>query len=383
MESVNVKEELSVEFVLILPNKGNQCNLTKVKSEAELENEENSNRTDKFVCGICDKKFFNKQLLQQHKGIHEPKVECKICDKSLAVLSLKRHMKIHALKMQPNKFKCEKCEKTFLTRTNVKQHEKTHEKPFECDKCGKRFAKKLDLSEHLLMHLNSKAFQCNICYVKFTSNKNLQFHLRAKHEIGSKEFKCSECSFKSTTRKEILLHRSKVHRSLHCKICDQTYLHKNNFNDHLKAHENFDVDDGELKCKKCQSKFESFRGFQIHFKSTHENQPKNFECKTCKKKLSSAPNLNKHKLTHMKKSFFQCDHCLKSFQNKFNLLAHLVEKHVSSTKFFKCKICSYQTKSKGDLRKHLKIHNKTFKCPKCGKMFAQKPQLDRHSKTHG
>jgi Zn finger protein HypA/HybF involved in hydrogenase expression len=72
-------------------------------------------------------------------------VECKICHKNLTVLSFKRHMKIQDLKTQPNQFKCEKCEKTFLTKNSQNQHLKTHEKPFECDKCGREFAKKLDL----------------------------------------------------------------------------------------------------------------------------------------------------------------------------------------------------------------------------------------------
>jgi uncharacterized Zn-finger protein len=271
MDQIKVKEELSVEFVLILPNKENQFDLTKVKSE----NVENSNRAaDKFACEICDKEFANKKLLWQHRKSHEPKVECKICHKSLTVLSMTSHMKIHELKTQPNQFKCEKCEKTFLTKHGLNQHEKAHENPFECDKCGKGFSWKQQMKQHLQIHLNVKAFQCNICDVKYSSNHSLQTHLRIKHGIGNKEFKCSECSFKSANYMEVKLHRSKVHQNLHCKVCGQTFQNKTKFNDHMKGHENFDVDDGDLKCKICQIKFENFEDFRSilkdHMKSNRE-----------------------------------------------------------------------------------------------------------------
>jgi KRAB domain-containing zinc finger protein len=383
MEQVKVKEELSVEFVLILPNKKTQFDLTKVDIEAETRNEENSNQQDEFKCETCDKKYANKYSLQNHKRTHEAKIECKICHKSLAVLSLIRHMKMHDLKTQPNQFKCEKCEKTFLTKNSQNQHLKTHEKAFECDKCGKRFSRKLTLSDHLKTHLNSKAFQCNICNVKFARNGSLQFHSKTKHGIGSKEFKCSKCSFKSANYKELELHRAKVHRRLFCKICDQTFMDKTKFNSHQKVHEIHYFDDGKLKCKICEFKCESFRGFQMHFKYAHEIQSKNFECEICFKKFISTPNLKRHKIVHINTYDFQCDHCPKTYQSKFNLLIHLIEKHANSTKVMNCKVCSYETKSKVNLRRHERIHGKTFKCPKCDKKFAFKWNLNKHLKTHG
>jgi predicted SprT family Zn-dependent metalloprotease len=89
MENVKVKEELSVEFVLILPNERVQLDKTKIKSETETGKEENSKREDEFACETCDKEFTSKRSLMSHKETHKSKVECKVCNKSLTVLSFK------------------------------------------------------------------------------------------------------------------------------------------------------------------------------------------------------------------------------------------------------------------------------------------------------
>jgi DNA-directed RNA polymerase subunit RPC12/RpoP len=130
MENVQIKEEQSVEFVLILPNKEIQTDV-KVKLEPESEEKLDQNK-DGFVCKVCDKKFLILSSFWSHKKVHEPKVQYEICYKFLTVLSLR----------QPKKFKCEKCEKTFLNKHQLNNHLKIHKKLFKCDKCGTGFAVK-------------------------------------------------------------------------------------------------------------------------------------------------------------------------------------------------------------------------------------------------
>jgi KRAB domain-containing zinc finger protein len=185
------------------------------------------------------------------------------------------------------------------------------------------------------------------------------------------------------SQRDMKLHRLKVHQNFYCKICDKIFLDKIKFNNHMKAHENFDYDNGELKCKICRFKSESLNGFQLHFKLVHEILPKSFECEICKKKFSSASNLKVHKKNHMSKIKFQCDLCPKTFKSKIGLLAHLTQKHASNTKVLRCKTCSYETKLRDGLKRHEKIHNKTLKCPKCDKKFATKWFLNEHFNTHG
>jgi competence CoiA-like predicted nuclease len=65
----NIKQEESVEFVLILPAR-NQTQQIKVKQE----NVEEVN--DKFVCKVCDKKFNTKNNFKSHQRSHEDKIAC-------------------------------------------------------------------------------------------------------------------------------------------------------------------------------------------------------------------------------------------------------------------------------------------------------------------
>jgi hypothetical protein len=75
MESSNIKQEPSVEFVLILPAR----EVKKVEVKREIVDE----IYDEFKCKICDKTFETKQKLQNHQRNHKPKVECSICLKMI------------------------------------------------------------------------------------------------------------------------------------------------------------------------------------------------------------------------------------------------------------------------------------------------------------
>jgi hypothetical protein len=104
MENVNIKEEASVEFVLILPAR-NQAEKIKVKQE----NVEEAN--DEFVRKVCEKKFKKKWNLNQHQRNHEIRTKCLICS-------------------------------NIFAQRNMKQHVRNHNKSFECTNCKRKFAEK-------------------------------------------------------------------------------------------------------------------------------------------------------------------------------------------------------------------------------------------------
>jgi KRAB domain-containing zinc finger protein len=106
----------------------------------------------KFECQICHERYKTQTLLNRHQLVHQDRKTCGICQKSVAASSYRYHMKMHELKKQEKKFKCQVCRKKFLTKQLLIRHSKSHKKPFECDLCGHRVASKRNMKNHLKTH---------------------------------------------------------------------------------------------------------------------------------------------------------------------------------------------------------------------------------------
>lgn len=138
-------------------------------------------KVTEFICKVCKKECRDAKTLYNHERIHQTK-SCTVCSKTYSINSYSVHMKMHELRGQEKKFKCEKCSKLFLTKVKLKYHLKTHEKAFKCDLCGHRAAKKSQLRNHLLVHINPETFKCEFCARIFTFNENLKRHLKT-HQV--------------------------------------------------------------------------------------------------------------------------------------------------------------------------------------------------------
>jgi len=64
--------------------------------------------------------------------------------------------------VNPSKFHCDECEKSFTRAYNLRSHLRTHtdERPFVCTTCGKSFARQHDRKRHEELHLGKKLFIC-------------------------------------------------------------------------------------------------------------------------------------------------------------------------------------------------------------------------------
>ena len=84
------------------------------------------------------------------------------------------------------------------------------------------------------------------------------------------------------------------------------------------------------------------------------------------------------------KKAFKCDICHAGFSTKGNLEKHL--KIHNGEKSFQCDYCEKKFTLKGDLTKHVKIHaierEKPFQCEYCERKFSQKCNMKRHSTIH-
>lgn len=71
------------------------------------------------------------------------------------------------------------CDKGFVTKEQLKNHETTHTKSrkYKCDQCGKSFAVKSALTTHITaVHDEKKIHRCDLCGKSFADSSNLSKH---------------------------------------------------------------------------------------------------------------------------------------------------------------------------------------------------------------
>merc|ERR1719373_208666 len=118
----------------------------------------------RFECDICLKTFKTKGTCQQHKA------------------------RIHSTDMP---FKCSKCDKRFKDLGSCRRHEANVSVHIRneniklnpnllCNICGKEFDRnrRWCLDQHLLTHLASKKFSCDVCGKFYRQKAYLQTHMK-------------------------------------------------------------------------------------------------------------------------------------------------------------------------------------------------------------
>lgn len=76
--------------------------------------------------------------------------------------------------------------------------------------CSKEYRSKFCLKKHInLAHLKSSAFKCSLCQKTFVSKQNLREH--SFIHSGSKPFKCSFCGKKFRQTSQLCMHK-RIHK---------------------------------------------------------------------------------------------------------------------------------------------------------------------------
>lgn len=107
-----------------------------------------------------------------------------------------------------------------------------------------------------------------------------------------------------------------------------------------------------------------------------------FECTVCGKMVGSRGNLAKHMFLHNGLKPYKCETCGKSFSIKGNRDKHMLTH--SEERPHECHICQKKFTLKGNLQQHALTHmdKKLYKCVVCGKEFTLKGNLLKHLKRH-
>ena len=136
-----------------------------------------------FKCNICSTIFQNGIEFIKHLKTHVSKSVKKCIDSNN--------------KNEKEEFRCNFCDKRFLSRNNLNIHTKEiHEKrkDFQCEICEIAFSRKSLYSKHMESHdetqkYTNQSYRCNLCEKVFSSEFKLKKHTSAHKLIPNKDRK--------------------------------------------------------------------------------------------------------------------------------------------------------------------------------------------------
>uniref|UniRef100_A0A8C8ZNR2 Zinc finger protein n=1 Tax=Prolemur simus TaxID=1328070 RepID=A0A8C8ZNR2_PROSS len=160
-----------------------------------------------YHCEICNKSFKRLDQVGAHKVIHseDKPYKCKLCGKGFAHRNVyKNHKKTHS---EDRPFQCEECKALFRTPFSLQRHLLIHnsERTFKCHHCDATFKRKDTLNVHVqVVHDRHKKYRCELCNKAFVTPSVLRSH--KKTHTGEKEKVCPYCGQKFASSGTLRVH---------------------------------------------------------------------------------------------------------------------------------------------------------------------------------
>ncbi|XP_035906029.1 zinc finger protein 37 homolog [Anopheles stephensi] len=204
------------------------------------------NRNLPFPCEYCELSFYNTRQLNNHRRNHQLE-ECPVCKKTTIARYMKEHIALNhpQASVLPEKrtYKCDQCDKIFYCKTLLIDHRRNHQTK-ECPVCG-QLVKSRVLSMHIARKHSAPSergtFRCDQCDKTCASKAQLADHQR-DHLVKN----CTVCNVRILARcmKKHMArkhppdggNRSLVRSSFQCEWCDKAYSNKRSLALHQMNH---------------------------------------------------------------------------------------------------------------------------------------------------
>ncbi|XP_063613860.1 uncharacterized protein LOC134787094 isoform X2 [Penaeus indicus] len=135
-------------------------------------------------------------------------------------------------------------------------------------------------------------------------------------------------------------------------------------------------------CEFCGKKFNSIGGFRYHVDGHEASVARVFTCYICSYKTRRKADLRKHMVIHTGEKQYKCEVCGQEFSVNSSYTRHM--RIHSGEKPYKCTTCGKDFRSGGTLKQHMVKHTgaRNFICEVCGSSFSLRHHYTAHWKLH-
>ncbi|XP_055590798.1 zinc finger protein 808-like [Uranotaenia lowii] len=318
-------------------NAKHQCNLCKkiFKYKTNLSNHLRDEHTQTpFNCYICEKTFFSRRLLEEHKfAVHykKPMYRCTLCKLTFSNISkcFEHRRKFHAEELERAEELAEIDGYLFVERVSLEDQlfktrdscelEPPAEEPMDNDDEVRCSSIKSEIE---------MLYSCNLCAKKFgreTDLLSIRQHSLILHKINLHGIFDDSFCIKVKNIDDVLKKEFKYH----CDICDYRFRVKRIYVHHecgMAKEQNTNVKNADHQCNVCKKIFKYKTNLTNHLRDEH-SQTRN-KCDACEKAFLSQRQLEEHKFAvHYKKPMYRCTLCELTFSAMSKCFDHRKKFH--------------------------------------------------------
>jgi DNA-directed RNA polymerase subunit RPC12/RpoP len=223
-----------------------------------------------------------------------------------------------------NRFSCNRCNKTFTRKSNLKRHQDSvhsTERPFQCPYCSFSTKRKDILDRHIREKHFGVRYNCEICKESFTQLTSLKRHANSVHN-QKKTYKCDFCDVEFPRKDNLVRHVNSVHQNLRphvCTECGDVFKLPQHLKEHIVA---IHTNQRKYICKECGFAFKLLSHLNDHVRVVHQNH-RPYACEECDSAFPHARDLKLHIIAmHTDEKPFVCEDCGRGFADPSHLYRH-------------------------------------------------------------